>query len=476
MSVKTSPKRSERAKLVADARTIYARADAEKRPLNTEERAQWDKLMKAVDDLKQALDDEEKMDGAEDEDEREEFSDDGKEKKPRDQAADEDREVDEDVKEDEEGDEEEEYDDKERSRKFRKGARRSAGRRVKPGTALASRDLQRRGESRSNWQNRVRRNGVAYRTAFADFMLNGTAAVQRGIASRAIQADSDIVGGYLVAPQQFVADLILFVKDLVYLRQKGTIYTVNAAQSLGAPALDSDPADADWTSELATGNEDTAMAFGKRELHPHPLAKRLKVSKKLLRLSAIPAEALVRDRLGYKFAIAEEKAFYTGGGGNKPLGLFTASTMGISTNRDVTAGTTTSPTADGLITAKMTLKAQYQEVAEWFFHRNAVQLIMQLKDGMGQYLWKPGLEGGRPDLLLDLPLNMSEYVPNTFTTGLYYGVIGDPKFYWIADSEQMEIQRLDELYAETNQVGFIARRELDAMPVLEEAFVRLKLA
>jgi hypothetical protein len=39
----------------------------------------------------------------------------------------------------------------------------------------------------------------------------------------------------------------------------------------------------------------------------------------------------------------------------------------------------------------------------------------------------------------------------------------------------MQIQRLDELYATTNQVGFISRLESDAMPVLEEAFVRVKL-
>ena len=40
----------------------------------------------------------------------------------------------------------------------------------------------------------------------------------------------------------------------------------------------------------------------------------------------------------------------------------------------------------------------------------------------------------------------------------------------------MQIQRLVELYAATNQVGFIGRMELDGMPVLEEAFVRVKLA
>ena len=40
----------------------------------------------------------------------------------------------------------------------------------------------------------------------------------------------------------------------------------------------------------------------------------------------------------------------------------------------------------------------------------------------------------------------------------------------------MQVQRLVELYAATNQVGFIGRLETDGMPVLEEAFSRVTLA
>ncbi len=68
---------------------------------------------------------------------------------------------------------------------------------------------------------------------------------------------------------------------------------------------------------------------------------------------------------------------------------------------------------------------------------------------------------------------MSEYVPNTFTTGQYVGLLGDMSFYWIADAIELQIQRLVELYAEQNQTGFIGRLESDAMPVLEEAFSRI---
>ncbi|MHB8077438.1 phage major capsid protein, partial [Desulfosporosinus fructosivorans] len=159
----------------------------------------------------------------------------------------------------------------------------------------------------------------------------------------------------------------------------------------------------------------------------------------------------------------------------KPLGVFTASPQGISTARDVSTGNTAITIgADGLIDAKYALKAQYRKSAQWIFHRDAIKMIRKLKDGNGDYLWKAGLSD-KPDTILELPFNESEYAPNTFTTGLYAGILGNFKFYWIADALNMQVQRLVELYAATNQTGFIGRLESDGMPVMEEAFVRVKL-
>lgn len=315
-----------------------------------------------------------------------------------------------------------------------------------------------------------------YRAAFNKFLRGGKEVL--GIEEmRALQADSDTLGGYLVTPQQFVADLLKAVDDAVVIRSLATINRIERAESLGVPALDTDVSDADWTSELATGSEDTAMKVGKRELRPHPLAKRIKVSQKLLRTSVLDVEALVRNRLAYKFGVSQEKAFMTGDGAEKPLGIFTASANGISTARDISTGnTTTSIQFDGLHEAKYGLKGQYWNKARWIFHRDALKQVAKLKDGEGQYIWRESVRVGEPDRLLNLPYHMSEFAPNTFTTGKYVGILGDFSFYWIADALDMQVQRLVELYAEANQVGFIGRLETDGMPVLEEAFARVKLA
>lgn len=295
--------------------------------------------------------------------------------------------------------------------------------------------------------------------------------------SRALQMDKDASGGYMIAPQQFVSNLIKAVDDLTFMRSLSTIYSVPNAQSLGAPALDNDPADPTWTSEILVGSEDSTMTFGKRELFPHPLAQYIKISKKAVR-SSMDIERLVMERLAYKIAVVEENAFLNGSGSNQPLGIFTAGTdSGITTSRDVSTGnTSTAIGADGLIEAKYTLKANYWPRARWIFHRDAVKAIRKLKDGEGQYMWRAGLAADRGDTILDVPVVMSEYAPNTFTTGLYVGIIGDFKNYWIADALDMTIQVLTELYAATNQNGYISRKEVDGMPVLEEAFARVTLA
>jgi HK97 family phage major capsid protein len=297
------------------------------------------------------------------------------------------------------------------------------------------------------------------------------------VEARDVTGGEDQLGGYLMGPETFVAELIQAVDDAVLIRQRARKFQLATGHSMGAPSLDTDPDDADWTHELGTGSEDDAMRFGKRELNPHPLAKRMKLSKTLLRRAVMNAEGIARARLAYKFAVTQENAFLTGNGAQRPLGVFTASSDGISTGRDVSTGnTSTEIRFDGLIEAKFTLKSQYWTRAEWIYHRDALKQISKLKDGEGQYLWQPSRQAGQPDMLLGLPYRSSEFAPNTFTASQYVGILGDFSHYWIADALDMEFQTLVELYAETNQIGIIGRLETDGMPVLEEAFVRVKLS
>lgn len=297
------------------------------------------------------------------------------------------------------------------------------------------------------------------------------------IEARGLTAGTDIKGGFTLTPQKFIDQLLTNVKDKVFMRQLATVIPLNGSSSCGIPSLDTDVGDADWTPEIKLVTEDDNLAFGTRELKPHGLSKLVKVSEPLLRNSALPIDAIVSDRMAYKFGVAMEKAYLLGNGASKPLGVFVASKDGIPTSRDFsTANTATEVTADGLINVKYSLKAQYMTKAQWLFHRDGISQLAKLKNGDGGYIFDLSDKPGVPDMLLGRPLMMSEFVPNTFTASQYVGMFGDFSFYWIADSLALQVRRLNELFALTNQIGIIGRMETDGMPVLAEAFSRIKLA
>ena len=315
-------------------------------------------------------------------------------------------------------------------------------------------------------------------SAFRSYLVNPRSfRAQQELA--ALQMDSDTGGGTLTIPETFIQQLIDGLDETLAIRSVATILPLTNAASIGAPSLDNDPSDAEWTVELSTGSADSTMSTGKRSLTPHPLAQLVKVSKTLLRRSPIPVDSLVRSRLQFKLGVTEEKGFLTGSGSQQPLGLFTASADGVSTPADVSTDNTSSAiTADGLVTALYSLKEQYLRSSNlrWLFHRDAIKMIRKLKDGNGDYLWTRGLANDRQATILDVPYMVSEFAPNTFTTGLYVGAIGDFSYYWIAESLAMSIEVASELYMGSNEDGYFIRAELDGMPVLEEAFARVTLA
>jgi HK97 family phage major capsid protein len=277
---------------------------------------------------------------------------------------------------------------------------------------------------------------------------------------RALEATDPATGGYTVADEQFVAELLRDVTDAVVIRQLATIRTLSKAASLGFPTLEAGMSDADWTTELLTGDFDSSLEFGKREFVPSPFAKKIKISKTLINNSALPIEDIVRGEIARIFAETEEKAYMTGNGTGKPLGLFVASADGIPASRDVSEGNTaTAITFDGLMNTKYSLKSQYLAKADWMFHRDGLKMIAKIKNVEdGRYAWEQSVQVGQPDRLLGRPFYMSEFAPSTFTADQYVGILGDFSFYWIIDVLSLQIQVLFELYAETNQIGYIARR------------------
>ena len=286
---------------------------------------------------------------------------------------------------------------------------------------------------------------------------------------------TNATAGYLSAPTQFVAELIKGMNDDLFIRRLAhQTPRIGAAQSLGYPYRATAAADATWSTEVAMATTEDTLTYGLREFKPNRLNKLLKLSKTLVGHSVM-APQVVLDELQRVLGVTLEKAYMTGNGSGKPLGLFAASDSGVPTSQDVTATAATYIRFDDIINTKYAIKGQYHPRACWIMNRATVKEVAKIKDSDGQYIWQPSGQLGQPDRLLGAPVYMSEFAPATMTAGLYVAVYGDLSYYWICDADALYLQVLNELYATTNQVGYLFQYFGDGAPVVGEAFARLKM-
>ena len=269
-------------------------------------------------------------------------------------------------------------------------------------------------------------------------------------------------------------DLIKGLDDILFMRQISKVVgPIGAAQSLGFPVRTTGAADATWVSEITTAPEEATVQYGRREFKPNKMAKLIKMSRTLIQHAPM-AEGVVLEEMRLRIGNGAENAYLNGNGTAQPLGIFVANANGINTDRDVATGnTTTTVTFDGLQEAKYALKQQYQRNASWVMHRDLAKMLAKIRTAVSTQAGQHGRRAARP---AGAP-GHGEFAPKTYTQGLYAADIGDFKNgYWICDADGVNVQVLRELYAPTNQIGYLVDYFGDGAPVLPEAFARVALA
>jgi HK97 family phage major capsid protein len=99
---------------------------------------------------------------------------------------------------------------------------------------------------------------------------------------------------------------------------------------------------------------------------------------------------------------------------------------------------------------------------------STVKALRKLKNGNGDYLWQPSVVANAPDTILGRPVYTSAFMP-AIAAGNKTILFGDLSYYWVADREGRSFKRLNELYAATGQVGFLASERVDGKLILPEA-------
>ena len=277
----------------------------------------------------------------------------------------------------------------------------------------------------------------------------------------ALQVGVESEGGYL-APDEYQRTLIEALEEQNIFRQLAHVISTSSGDRK-IPVVAS-KGTASWIDEEAAYPE-SDDSFGQVSIGAYKLATMLKVSEELLNDSVFDLPSYIAREFARRIGAAEEEAFFTGNGTGKPTGILNA-TGGAETG--VTAASATAITMDEVMDLYYSLRAPYRRNAVFIMNDSTIKAIRKLKNGNGDYLWQPSLTAGQPDTLLNRPVYTSSYMP-AIAAGNKTILFGDLGYYWVADRQGRSFKRLNELYAATGQVGFLASQRVDGKLVLAEA-------
>ena len=263
----------------------------------------------------------------------------------------------------------------------------------------------------------------------------------------ALQIGTDSEGGYLV-PDEYERTLVEALEEENIFRQLAKIIQTSSGDRK-IPVV-ATKGTASWIDEEGAYLE-SDDSFGQVSIGAYKLGTMIKVSEELLNDSVFDLESYISREFARRIGAKEEEAFFTGGA-----------------ETGVTAASATAITADELIDLFYSLKAPYRRNAVWVLNDSTIKAIRKLKDNQGQYLWQPSLTAGAPDLLLGKPVRTSAFMP-AIAADAKTIAFGDFSYYWIADRQGRSFKRLNELYAATGQVGFLASQRVDGKLILPEA-------
>ena len=302
-----------------------------------------------------------------------------------------------------------------------------------------------------------------YKEAFWDMMRGAVTPEVRN----ALSVGEDTEGGFTV-PDEFERQLIHGLEENNIFRQMA--HVIRTASGTRKIPIANDIMEASWIDE-GEAIPETNTKFAQTTLSAYKLGTMIKVSNELLHDSAFDIASYIAERFGVCMGNAEEKAFIIGTGEKQPTGLL-HDTNGAELG--VTAAAEAVVTFDEIFQLYYALKAPYRRKAAFLCNEALLLQLMTLKDGNGNYIWKPSLDIAKPDTILGRPIYTSTYMPAP-AKGEKAVCFGDYSYYWVADRSTRTFRRLNELYATTDQVGFLTTQRVDGKLILPETVKYLKM-
>lgn len=265
-------------------------------------------------------------------------------------------------------------------------------------------------------------------------------------------------GGGVTVPPTFVSSLEIAMLTWNYVRRVATVFRTSTGSDMPWPTANDTSNSGRIVGEAATAFADVDPTFGAVILGAFKYTSdAVKVPWELLEDGAMDLARRLGEWLGMRIGRVQNLHFTTGTGNSMPLGL----TPGVSVGKTAAGAAVT---GDELIDLFFSVNDAYRIAAEWMMADTTIAAIAKLKGSDNNYLWQPGLQAGVPDMLLGKRVNPNNDMP-AIASGNRSILWGDFSKYLIRDVGQSRLYRLEELYRENDQDGFVLFERCDAAPI-----------
>jgi HK97 family phage major capsid protein len=257
-----------------------------------------------------------------------------------------------------------------------------------------------------------------HKRAFEAYVRKGETHGLFDLEAKAMSIGSNPDGGYLV-PAETETEIGRLLSNASPMRAISDVRQVSAAVYKKPFAITG--AASGWVGETAARPETASatlaeLSFPAMELYAMPAA-----TQTLLEDAAVNIDEWVADEVRIAFAEQENAAFVSGDGSNKPKGFLSYTTIAEASwawdkigylATGVSGDFPASDPADKLIDLVYTLKSGYRANAHWVLNRSTQAEIRKIKDGDGNYIWRPGDQAGQSPTLMGFPIAETEDMPD----------------------------------------------------------------
>ncbi|HOZ25970.1 MAG TPA: phage major capsid protein [Hyphomonadaceae bacterium] len=261
-----------------------------------------------------------------------------------------------------------------------------------------------------------RKGDPEHKSAWSTYMRRGDDSGISRLDLKSVNVGTEAQGGYVAPPEldRLIEQRLMASSPM---RQIASVRQTSATVFRKPVSLGTTSA---WAAETGSRGETTAptldlLEFPAAELYAMPAA-----TQTLLDDAYADVDEWLADEVEASFSAQESAAFVTGDGSNKPKGFLSYDMIadashawdkiGFVLSGGAGAFAASNP-ADKLIDLVYALKSQFRPNARFVMNRRTVSAVRKLKDGDGNYLWRPGAAGESASLL-GYPVTEIEDMPD----------------------------------------------------------------